>query len=126
MIVNNTHVLTLPLYTTSHAIRTFTCILISHPTVYHLNLPYSPISHHQYKRTNIIINGTCLSGLYPVPFTHKAHDYPHFNIYISFGGPKYCMTALNSTRYTTFTPYTNHSIYIHLCQYYRKITTEIT
>ncbi|CAI4589875.1 AKH_1a_G0030540.mRNA.1.CDS.1 [Saccharomyces cerevisiae] len=33
--------------------------------------------------------------LYPVPFTHKSHDYPHFNIYISFGGPKYCITALN-------------------------------
>ncbi|CAI4246355.1 CEI_1a_G0056690.mRNA.1.CDS.1 [Saccharomyces cerevisiae] len=61
-----------------------------------LNLPYSPISHHQYKRTNIIINGTCLSGLYPVPFTHKAHEYPHFNIYILFGGPKYCITALNT------------------------------
>ncbi|CAI4658486.1 CLN_G0039440.mRNA.1.CDS.1 [Saccharomyces cerevisiae] len=35
-------------------------------------------------------------GLYPVPFTHKSHDYPHFNIYISFGGPKYCITALNT------------------------------
>ncbi|CAI4552997.1 CCQ_1a_G0025330.mRNA.1.CDS.1 [Saccharomyces cerevisiae] len=32
----------------------------------------------------------------PVPFTHKAHDYPHFNIYISFSGPKYCITALNA------------------------------
>ncbi|CAI4934984.1 CPS_HP_G0082670.mRNA.1.CDS.1 [Saccharomyces cerevisiae] len=42
------------------------------------------------------MHGTCLSGLYPVPFTHKAHDYPHFNIYISFGGPKYCITALNT------------------------------
>ena len=44
----------------------------------------------------IIIHGTCLSGLYPVPFTHNAHHYPHFNIYISFGGPKYCITALNT------------------------------
>ncbi|CAI4440941.1 CEI_1a_G0016250.mRNA.1.CDS.1 [Saccharomyces cerevisiae] len=53
-----------------------------------------PFSLNQYKRTNIIMHGTCLSGLYPVPFTHNAHDYPHFNIYISFGGPKYCITAL--------------------------------
>ncbi|CAI4626695.1 ANE_G0034030.mRNA.1.CDS.1 [Saccharomyces cerevisiae] len=33
---------------------------------------------------------------YPVPFTHNAHDYLHFNIYISFDGPKYCITALNT------------------------------
>ncbi|CAI4431360.1 AIC_G0016450.mRNA.1.CDS.1 [Saccharomyces cerevisiae] len=68
------------------------------------------------------MHGTCLSGLYPVPFTHNAHHYPHFNIYISFGGTKYCITALP----TTFTPYTNHSIYTHLCQYNHKITTKIT
>ncbi|CAI4952479.1 CPS_HP_G0039960.mRNA.1.CDS.1 [Saccharomyces cerevisiae] len=74
MIVNNTHVLTLPLYTTT------TCH--THP--------------HFTKCTHIIMHGTCLSGLYPVPFTHKAHDYPHFNIYISFGGPKYCINALNT------------------------------
>ncbi|CAI4684408.1 BAL_1a_G0043120.mRNA.1.CDS.1 [Saccharomyces cerevisiae] len=30
MIVNNTYILTLPLYTTSHAILTCTCILIWH------------------------------------------------------------------------------------------------
>ncbi|CAI4486659.1 BAL_1a_G0022500.mRNA.1.CDS.1 [Saccharomyces cerevisiae] len=48
------------------------------------------------KCTHIIIHGTCLSGLYPVPFTHKAHGCPHFNIYISFGNPKYCITALNT------------------------------
>ncbi|CAI4510177.1 CDA_G0022680.mRNA.1.CDS.1 [Saccharomyces cerevisiae] len=42
------------------------------------------------------MHGTCLSGLYPVPFTHKSHDYPYINIYISFGGPKYCITALNT------------------------------
>ncbi|CAI4828895.1 AKH_1a_G0051870.mRNA.1.CDS.1 [Saccharomyces cerevisiae] len=54
------------------------------------------LSFHQYKCTHIIMHGTCLSGLYPVPFTHKSHDYPHFNIYISFGGPKYCITALNT------------------------------
>ncbi|CAI4283878.1 CPA_1a_G0004880.mRNA.1.CDS.1 [Saccharomyces cerevisiae] len=48
------------------------------------------------KRTHIIIHGTCLSGLYPAPFTHNSHDYPHFNIYISFGGPKYRINALNT------------------------------
>ncbi|CAI4298569.1 BAL_1a_G0038620.mRNA.1.CDS.1 [Saccharomyces cerevisiae] len=48
------------------------------------------------KCTHITIHGTCLSGLYPVPFTHKSHGCPHFNIYISFGGPKYCITALNT------------------------------
>ncbi|CAI4390224.1 CDG_1a_G0025710.mRNA.1.CDS.1 [Saccharomyces cerevisiae] len=42
------------------------------------------------------MHGTCLSGLYPVPFTHKAHDYPHFNIYISFCGPKYRINALTT------------------------------
>ncbi|CAI4383536.1 CCN_G0025470.mRNA.1.CDS.1 [Saccharomyces cerevisiae] len=51
MIVNNTYILTLPLYTTSHAILTFTCILIRHThtdaTVYAtLNLPYSRIPLH--------------------------------------------------------------------------------
>ncbi|CAI4812132.1 CCC_1a_G0052410.mRNA.1.CDS.1 [Saccharomyces cerevisiae] len=51
------------------------------------------------------MHGTCLSGLYPVPFTHKAHDYPHFNIYISFGGPKYCITALNTYVIPLFTIY---------------------
>ncbi|CAI7446040.1 CPS_collapsed_G0049890.mRNA.1.CDS.1 [Saccharomyces cerevisiae] len=42
------------------------------------------------------MHGTCLSGLYPVPFIHNAHDYLHFNIYILFDGPKYCITALNT------------------------------
>ncbi|CAI4623401.1 BAM_G0047400.mRNA.1.CDS.1 [Saccharomyces cerevisiae] len=42
------------------------------------------------------MHGTCLSSLYPVPFAHNAHDYPHFNIYISFCGPKYCINALNT------------------------------
>ncbi|CAI4651109.1 BDC_1c_G0039430.mRNA.1.CDS.1 [Saccharomyces cerevisiae] len=42
------------------------------------------------------MHGTCLSGLYPVPFTHNAHDYPHFNIYISFSGLEYCKNALNT------------------------------
>ncbi|CAI4247234.1 AKH_1a_G0033730.mRNA.1.CDS.1 [Saccharomyces cerevisiae] len=73
-------------------------------TIYHLNLPYShiplhsmaPFSLNQYKCTHIIMHGTCLSGLYPVPFTHKSHDYPHFNIYISFGDSKYRINALNT------------------------------
>ncbi|CAI7396379.1 CFC_collapsed_G0034370.mRNA.1.CDS.1 [Saccharomyces cerevisiae] len=135
MIVNNTHILTLP----PHAILTCTCILIWHThtdaTVYtplkltllpHSTPLHGPFSLNQYKCTHIIIHGTCLSGLYPVPFTHKAHDYPHFNIYISFGGPKYCITAFNTYVIPLFTPYTNHSIYIHLYQYYRKIATKIT
>ncbi|CAI4451919.1 AFH_G0039660.mRNA.1.CDS.1 [Saccharomyces cerevisiae] len=65
--------------------------LLSYSTPLH-----GPFSLNQYKCTHIIMHGTCLSGLYPVPFTHKAHDYPHFNIYISFGGPKYCITAFNT------------------------------
>ncbi|CAI4406165.1 ATM_1a_G0028110.mRNA.1.CDS.1 [Saccharomyces cerevisiae] len=72
-------------------------------SIYHLKLPYSHIPLHGPSLTSsvlnaltFIINGTCLSGLYPVPFTHNSHDYPHFNIYISFGGPKYCITALNT------------------------------
>ncbi|CAD6633436.1 HN1_G0002890.mRNA.1.CDS.1 [Saccharomyces cerevisiae] len=59
---------------------------------------YCCSTHHieTTKCTHITIHGTCLSGLYPVPFTHKSHGCPHFNIYISFGGPKYCITALNT------------------------------
>ncbi|CAI4726356.1 BAL_1a_G0046980.mRNA.1.CDS.1 [Saccharomyces cerevisiae] len=59
---------------------------------------YCCSTHHieTTKCTHITIHGTCLSGLYPVPFTHKAHGCPHFNIYISFGNPKYCITALNT------------------------------
>ncbi|CAI6557716.1 ALI_HP2_G0033650.mRNA.1.CDS.1 [Saccharomyces cerevisiae] len=54
-----------------------------------------------------------------VIFTHNAHHYPHFNIYISFGGPKYCINALN----TYVIPLLHHILttqFIHLCQYYRK------
>ncbi|CAI4879945.1 AFH_G0023440.mRNA.1.CDS.1 [Saccharomyces cerevisiae] len=61
-----------------------------------LPLHSTPIVTFHSNCTHIIMHGTCLSGLYPVPFTHKAHDYPHFNIYISFGDPKYCITALNT------------------------------
>ncbi|CAI4387075.1 BFH_collapsed_G0013670.mRNA.1.CDS.1 [Saccharomyces cerevisiae] len=101
-------------------------------SIYHLNLPYFHIPHHgpiltkSVRCTHIIMHGACLSGLYPVPFTHNAHHYPHFNIYISFSGSKYCITALNAYIIPLFTPYTNHSIFIHLCQYYRTITTKIT
>ncbi|CAI4641033.1 AGA_1a_G0036220.mRNA.1.CDS.1 [Saccharomyces cerevisiae] len=111
MIVNNTYILTLPPYTTTspNAILTCTCILIWHThtdaTVYTtLKLPYSHTPIHgpslslnqSTKCTHIIIHGTCLSGLYPVPFTHNSHYYPHFNIYILFGGPKYCINALDT------------------------------
>ncbi|CAI4240841.1 BAF_collapsed_G0000950.mRNA.1.CDS.1 [Saccharomyces cerevisiae] len=68
-------------------------IISTYPTLTFHSMAH--LSFHQYKCTHIIMHGTCLSGLYPVPFTHKSHDYPHFNIYISFGGPKYCITALN-------------------------------
>ncbi|CAI4400228.1 BDC_1c_G0027860.mRNA.1.CDS.1 [Saccharomyces cerevisiae] len=95
-------------------------------SIYHLNLPYSHIPLHsmahlslnQYKCTHIIINGTCLSGLYPVPFTHKAHDYPHFNIYIPFGGPKYCITALN----TYVIPLLHHILATQFIHTYVNIT----
>ena len=112
MIVNNTHILTLPLYTnpttTCHThLHLYTDMAYAHGCYKYIplsNLPYSHIllqsmahlSLNQYKCTHIIMHGTCLSGLYPVPFTHKAHDYPHFNIYISFGGPKYCINSLNT------------------------------
>ena len=107
MIVNNTYILTLPLYTTTHHMPYSPLIILWHThtdaTVYTtLKLPYSHTPIHgpsltiSTKCTRIIMHGTCLSGLYPVPFTHNSHDYPHFNIYISFGGPKYCITALNT------------------------------
>ncbi|CAI4240087.1 CNT_collapsed_G0000890.mRNA.1.CDS.1 [Saccharomyces cerevisiae] len=57
-------------------------------------LPYSHIPLHSMApltksvlNAHIIMHGTCLSGLYPVPFTHNAHDYPHFNIYTHSAGP---------------------------------------
>ncbi|CAI4468783.1 BAF_collapsed_G0043340.mRNA.1.CDS.1 [Saccharomyces cerevisiae] len=69
-------------------------------SIYHLPYSHIPLHTHlslnQYKCTHIIMHGTCLSGLYPVPFTHKSHDYPHFDIYISFGDSKYRITALNT------------------------------
>ncbi|CAI4893086.1 CHS_3a_G0038690.mRNA.1.CDS.1 [Saccharomyces cerevisiae] len=68
----------------------------TYPTLTFYSNPWPILSLNQYKCTHIIMHGTCLSGLYPVPFTHKAHDYLHFNIYISFGGPKYCINSLNT------------------------------
>ncbi|CAI7273752.1 BAD_collapsed_G0016690.mRNA.1.CDS.1 [Saccharomyces cerevisiae] len=76
------------------------------------------LSFHQYKCTHIIMHGTCLSGLYPVPFTHNAHDYPHFNVYISFGGPKYRITARN----TYATLLLHHILTTHFIYTYVNIT----
>ncbi|CAI4233685.1 BAH_G0000010.mRNA.1.CDS.1 [Saccharomyces cerevisiae] len=56
-----------------------------------------------YKCTPIIMHGTCLSGLYPVPVTQTPMII-HILISISFGGPKYRITALN----TYITPLLHH------------------
>ncbi|CAI4490841.1 BCE_3a_G0024060.mRNA.1.CDS.1 [Saccharomyces cerevisiae] len=81
---------------------------------------------HNTKRTHIIIHGTCLSGLYPAPFTHNFHDYLHFNIYIPFGGPKYRINALNSMRNgPSIQISTTHFMYTS-CNYYQIISTKIT
>ncbi|CAI4580401.1 AMH_1a_G0031060.mRNA.1.CDS.1 [Saccharomyces cerevisiae] len=85
-----------------------------------------PFSLNQYKRTNIIMHGTCLSGLYPVPFTHNAHDYPHFNIYISFGGPKYCITALSIYIISLFHHLLSTQFIYTYVNITKKITTKIT
>ncbi|CAI4245743.1 CCN_G0000950.mRNA.1.CDS.1 [Saccharomyces cerevisiae] len=85
------------------------------------NIPLHSMAHlslNQYKCIHIIMHGTCLSGLYPVPFTHKTHDYPHFNIYISFGGPKYRITALN----TYITPLLHHILTTQFIHTYVNIT----
>ncbi|CAI4684389.1 CCT_1a_G0039860.mRNA.1.CDS.1 [Saccharomyces cerevisiae] len=53
------------------------CYSIYHSQTYP-TLTFHSMTHlslNQYKCTHIIMHGTCLSGLYPVPFTHKAHDY---------------------------------------------------
>ncbi|CAI7191384.1 ATV_collapsed_G0031420.mRNA.1.CDS.1 [Saccharomyces cerevisiae] len=67
------------------------------------------------------MHGTCLSGLYPVPFTHNSHHYPHFNIYISFGGPKYCITALN----TYVIPLLHHILTTQFIHTYANITKKL-
>ncbi|CAI4244063.1 ALS_1a_G0001040.mRNA.1.CDS.1 [Saccharomyces cerevisiae] len=72
------------------------------------------------KCTHITINGACLSGLYPVPFTHNSHDYPHFNIYILFGGPKYCINALD----TYVIPLLHHILTTQFIHTYVNITTK--
>ncbi|CAI7290397.1 CGH_1_collapsed_G0025000.mRNA.1.CDS.1 [Saccharomyces cerevisiae] len=64
------------------------------------------------------MHGTCLSGLYPVPFTHNAHHYPYINIYISLGGPKYCITALN----TYVIPLFHHILTTQFVHTYANIT----
>ncbi|CAI4563628.1 BGN_3a_G0031100.mRNA.1.CDS.1 [Saccharomyces cerevisiae] len=70
-------------------------------SIYHLNLPYFHIPHHgpiltkSVRCTHIIMHGACLSGLYPV-LLRITPIVPHFNIYISFSGSKYCITALNA------------------------------
>ncbi|CAI4288159.1 CCN_G0004890.mRNA.1.CDS.1 [Saccharomyces cerevisiae] len=64
------------------------------------------------------MHGTYLSGLNPVPFTHKTHDYPHFNICISFSGSEYCINALN----TYITPLLHHILTTQFIHTYVNIT----
>ncbi|CAI6558947.1 AEL_HP2_G0029050.mRNA.1.CDS.1 [Saccharomyces cerevisiae] len=82
-------------------------------SIYHLNLPYSHIPLHGPFSLN--------HGLYPVPFTHNAHDYPHFNIYISFGDTKYCITALN----TYVIPLLHHILTTQFIHTYVNITEKL-
>nr|CAI6723075.1 ALI_HP1_G0043710.mRNA.1.CDS.1 [Saccharomyces cerevisiae] len=44
------------------------------------------------------MHGTCLSGLYPVPFTYNTQYYPRFNIYNGSQYPNYHVNTLNSMR----------------------------
>nr|CAI6380193.1 CIH_HP1_G0004800.mRNA.1.CDS.1 [Saccharomyces cerevisiae] len=86
----------------------FILILHTHTdaTVYIIsNLPYSHIllqsmahlSLNQFPNALTSLCTVLASAVYTLyHFTHKAHDYPHFNIYISFGDSKYCITALNT------------------------------
>ncbi|CAI5286626.1 ASB_HP2_G0028030.mRNA.1.CDS.1 [Saccharomyces cerevisiae] len=67
------------------------------------------------------MHGTCLSGLYPVPFTHNSHHYPHFNIYISFGGPKYRINALD----TYVIPLLRHMLTTQIMYTYVNITEKL-
>ena len=96
MIVNNTHILTLPLYTTTspNAILTFTCILIGHTytdaTVYTIsNLPYSHIPLHGPSLTKSVPNAltslctalasavyTLCHSTLPIPTTIHHNRYP--------------------------------------------------
>ncbi|CAI6792389.1 ALI_HP2_G0051870.mRNA.1.CDS.1 [Saccharomyces cerevisiae] len=81
-------------------------------TVYHLNLPCHNIPLRS--MAHLSLN----HGLYPVSFTHNAHHYPHFNIYISFGGPKYCINALN----TYVIPLLHHILTTQFIHTYVNIT----
>ncbi|CAI4803857.1 BDH_1b_G0052950.mRNA.1.CDS.1 [Saccharomyces cerevisiae] len=67
------------------------------------------------------MHGTCLSGLYPVPFTHKAHDYPHFNIYISFSRLEYRINTLN----TYVIPLLHHILTTQFIHTYVNITEKL-
>nr|CAI6378452.1 AAC_HP1_G0000030.mRNA.1.CDS.1 [Saccharomyces cerevisiae] len=66
------------------------------------------------------MHGTCLSGLYPVPFTHNAHHYPHFNIYISFSRLEYRINALS----TYVIPLLHHILTTQFIHTYVNITTK--
>ncbi|CAI7340179.1 CRE_collapsed_G0027340.mRNA.1.CDS.1 [Saccharomyces cerevisiae] len=85
MIVNNTHILTLPLYTTPpHAILTFTCILIWHThtdaTVYTIST-YPTLIFHSMAHLSL---NQC-----------QMHSH-HYARHLPQRGPKYCITALNT------------------------------
>ncbi|CAI4309525.1 BPG_G0006790.mRNA.1.CDS.1 [Saccharomyces cerevisiae] len=45
------------------------------------------------------MHGTCLNGLYPVPFTYNTQYYPRFNVYNGSQNPNYHINTLTSTRY---------------------------
>ncbi|CAI4519000.1 ASG_G0027650.mRNA.1.CDS.1 [Saccharomyces cerevisiae] len=74
----------------------------------HLSLNQYQMHPHHYARH---------LPLYPVLFTHKSHDCPHFNIYISFGGSKYCI-LYNCTKYMSYITFTLYftSFLLHLCK----------
>ncbi|CAI4538535.1 BFH_collapsed_G0027910.mRNA.1.CDS.1 [Saccharomyces cerevisiae] len=73
------------------------------------------------KCTHIIMHGTCLSGLYPVPFTHNSHYYPHFNIYISFSRLEYRINALS----TYVIPLLRHMLTTQFIHTYANITKKL-
>ncbi|CAI4613500.1 CDG_1a_G0034520.mRNA.1.CDS.1 [Saccharomyces cerevisiae] len=87
-----------PYYCSTHHIETLTNDLYTIS-----NLPYSHIPLHGPSLTKSVLDAltSLCTALASAVYTlchlpHKSHDYPHFNIYISFGGPKYYITALNT------------------------------
>ncbi|CAI4682345.1 BAH_G0042970.mRNA.1.CDS.1 [Saccharomyces cerevisiae] len=110
MIVNNTHILTLPLYTTTTAtchthFHLYTDMSYTHGCYKYIplsNLPYSHIPLHGPSLTKSVLHSHhyarhCLSGLYPCASYPERSVIIHILISISqFGGPKYCITALNT------------------------------